>query len=449
MADDKNTTRPLGGVSSPSLTRRGLIGGTGALATAASVGTLLARASPLFAQDAGATLKIGVMGPFTGPASRTGNSFKSGFALALEDAKAQGLLPLTIDGKKVGVELVYVDTQSDPEKAVKAVTDAINREGVKIMVGGWHSSVAMAVMDAEIPYKILHIGNQGESQYISAKINKDPSKYRGWFKGWPAPPIFAGLYGPPLQHFVESGAWAPATKKAAVLVEDTDYGRGWGEALHDSLAKAGFDPLPYDVTALDETEFTPLLTKYKAQRVSIVAMTSTGNVSASNFVKQYHNQRLKALLLAHGLTWFSEWYQLTGDASNYAVTADSPRVINDAQQAWFDRWKKKYNEDPSIAAGGQMYDYLMMTLTILQKAGTLDFDKLVETTYDTPYKGIWQYYQFAREAGPNALAPGEVMTGPFMKGFFFPMVQLMNGDAPIIWPLEFAKAKFQSPPWLA
>ena len=40
------------------------------------------------------------------------------------------------------------------------------------------------------------------------------------------------------------------------------------------------------------------------------------------------------------------------------------------------------------------------------------------------------------------------MTGEFMKGFFFPMVQLMDGKAQVIWPLEYAKAQFQEPPWL-
>ena len=429
----------------PGLSRRGFLAASGAGAAA----SLLLPSGHVRAATTGETLKIGVMGPFTGPASRTGDSFKKGFAMALEDAAKHGLTPVKIEGQPHDVELVYIDSQSDPEKAVLAETDAINRQGVKFLVGGWHSSVAMAVMDVEAPYKLVHIGHMGEAQTIDEKINKDPQKYAGWFKGWPAPPIFAGLYGPPLKYFLEQDLWQPANKKAAVLVEDTDYGRGWGDALHDSLQQAGFDVLPYDVTALDETEFTPLITKYKAQRVSLVAMTSTGSVSASNFVKQFRSQNLKALLLGHGLTWFSEWYKLTGDASDYTVTADSPRVIAPWQQAWVDRYKAKYDEDPSIAACGHMYDYLLMGLTILNKAGTLDFDKLAQTTVDTPYKGVWQYYQFAREKGPHAMAPHEIMTGDFMKGFFFPMVQLMNGNAPVIWPLEYAKQKFESPPWLS
>jgi branched-chain amino acid transport system substrate-binding protein len=374
------------------------------------------------ARAASEPLKIGSTGPFTGPASRTGHEFKNGVAMALEDARAAGDLPLVIDGEQRDVEIVYIDSQSSPEKAVKAVTDAITREGVQFIANGWHSSVAMALLEAEASYKIVHLGHLGSSQFISEKINQDPQKYRGWFKGWPAPPVFAGLYGPPLKHFIE----------AAIEI----------------LSKVGFEVLPYDVTALEETEFSPLLTKYKAQQVSLVAMTSTGNVSVSNFVKQFRQQDVKGLMIAHGLGWFSEWYELTGEASNYAVAIDSPQVIDDEQAKWVDRYKAKFGIDPGIAASGITYDYMRMAFKVLNKAGTLDFDTLVETVYANPYRGVWNYYQFAREPGPNALAPGEVMTGEFMKGFFFPMVQLMDGKARVIWPIEYAKAEFQEPPWL-
>jgi branched-chain amino acid transport system substrate-binding protein len=416
-------------------------------ATGAASAAFMVAGGALRAQGAG-PLKIGSMGPFTGPASRTGDEFKNGVALALEDAKAEGDLPLTIDGEQRDVEIVFIDSQSSPEKGVRALTDAISRQGVQFIANGWHSSVAMAAIDAEVPYNIVHIGHLGETQYLSEKINTDPQKYRGWFKGWPAPPKLAGLYGPPLQNFIESGAWQPKNMKAAILVEDTDFGRGWGDAIIESLSGAGFEVLPYDVTSLEETEFSPLLIKYKAQQVSLVGMTSTGNVSASNFVKQFRQQNVQALLLAHGLSWFSEWHELTGDASNFALAIDSPHVIADWQREWVERYKDKFGIEPGIAASGITYDYMRMALKILNLAGTLDFDTLVNTVYDNPYRGVWNYYRFGREASEDALAPNEVMVGSFMEGFFFPMVQLMDGEAKVIWPKEHAAAEFQAPPWL-
>jgi branched-chain amino acid transport system substrate-binding protein len=123
-------------------------------------------------------------------------------------------------------------------------------------------------------------------------------------------------------------------------------------------------------------------------------------------------------------------------------------VIADFQRDWVARYKDKFGIDPGIAASGITYDYMRMALKVLNKAGTLDFDRLVQTIYDTPYKGVWNFYQFPKEANENALAPNEVMTGGFMEGFFFPTVQLMDGQAKVIWPLDYAAAEFQAPPWL-
>jgi branched-chain amino acid transport system substrate-binding protein len=408
---------------------------------------LMAVARGVRAQDTG-PLVIGSMGPFTGPVSRTGDEFKNGVAMAIEDARADGTLPLVIDGVERDIEVVFIDSQSSPEKAVRAVTEAITRQGVRFICNGWHSSVAMAVIDAEAPFRIVHLGHLGETQYLSEKMRSDPEKYRGWFKGWPAPPMLAGLYGPPLRHFIDSGAWRPESMKAAVLVEDTDFGRGWGDAAIASLSASGFDVLPYDVTALDETEFTPLLLKYRAQQVSLVAMTSTGNVSVSNFVKQFRQQNIKALLIAHGLGWFAEWHELTGDASDYAVAIDSPHVIAPWQEEWVARYRAKFGFDPGIAASGITYDYFRMGLEALNSAGTLDFDTLVETIRKMQYKGVWNLYDFAEEPNERALAQNEVMVGGFMEGFFFPMVQFKGGKAHIVWPLEHAKKEFEAPPWL-
>jgi branched-chain amino acid transport system substrate-binding protein len=145
-----------------SVSRRRFLEATGAAGGAAVF--LVAKPAFLRAQDMGEPLKIGSFGPFTGPASRTGDEIRNGVELALEDARAAGDLPLTIDGQKRDVEIVWIDSQSSPEKAVKAVQDAITRQGVQFLANGWHSSVAMAITDAEAPYRIVHIGHLGESQ---------------------------------------------------------------------------------------------------------------------------------------------------------------------------------------------------------------------------------------------------------------------------------------------
>lgn len=425
------------------LNRRQLLASVpvGLMAATASFGAWSASA------DTG-PIKIGCLAPFTGPSSRTGENIRQATMMAIEDARADGEVPLTVDGEKRDIEIVLVDDQSDPEKGVRALRDAVSNQGVQFMLNGWHSSVALATMEVEADLGIVHLGNLGESQSIAEKINSDPKRYSGYFKSYSSPASFSVLYGAPLNYFRDKGLWKPANLKAAVLVEDTDYGRGWGESLVASLKSAGYDVGGFDVVPFEETEFSSIITKYRAQQVSLVATTITASVGAANFVKQFRAQKLKALLVSHGLTWFSEWHDLTGEASDYNVTMDSPAPLAPWQLDWIKRFKAKYGEEPSITASGLPYDYTRMAIKAINQAGTLKRDALIETIRSMSYKGVWNLYKFAKEPGPNAVSSNEVLTGPFMEGFFFPMVQLIGGERKVIWPIEFATTQFVSPPWL-
>ncbi len=85
----------------------------------------------------------------------------------------------------------------------------------------------------------------------------------------------------------------------------------------------------------------------------------------------------------------------------------------------------------------------------MNKAGTLDYDKLVETARNIDHQGVWHRYNFANsQDNENALCTNEVQVGGFEEGFFFPMVQLKGGNAEIVWPLEHAEKKFEQPPWI-
>src|SRR3546814_8639333 len=68
-----------------------------------------------------------------------------------------------------------------------------------------------------------------------------------------------------------------------------------------------------------------------------------------------------------------------------------------------------FGEEPSLAPAGQQgYDYMTVGLKVLQEAGSLDYEKLVETARAIDHQGIWQHINFAEEKGENALCPGEV-----------------------------------------
>ena len=415
--------------------------GTGALALA--LGTLVADLGGTQAVAA-EPIKIGVMGPHSGPSARVGEDIKNGVNMGREEARAAGDLPVTVGGEKRDFEFVWVDSESSPEKGIRAVRRAITEEKVDLLMFGWHSSVGLAVIDVSAEYNKIHFGPLPATSGISEKIIKN--NYTHYFKGWPVIGAMAEQYVVALNDWKAKGLWDPKVKKAGVLVEDSDWGAGWGASIKKKLVESGWEIIGEDVTKMDETAFGPIMTKYRALGATLVGFTFNNPASVYAAVKAHADAGVPGMLFADGMGWFPEWYKGTGDAASYAVSMDSPRAITDKQKAWMKRYRDKFGSDASPASAGHAYDYTRMLAKGLAKAGTLDTKKLSDTLLNLEYTGTWQHYAFSKKEGDHAMAPYEVKTGPFMKGFTFPLVQYYNGESKVVWPEEFAGDKFRPPP---
>ena len=414
----------------------------GVLALAFGVFTTVVGGSiPASAAD---NIKIGVMGPHSGPAARVGQDIQEGVSFALEDARAAGDLPVTVDGEARDIEFIWVDSESSPEKGVRAIRRAITEDEVDLLMFGWHSSVGLAVIDVSAEYGTVHFGSLPATDGISRKILDEG--YTHYFKGWPVIGAMAEQYVVALNDWKDSGLWDPAVKKAAILIEDSDWGRGWGNSIRTKLEESGWEVVSEDVTKMDETGFGALMTKYRALGATLVGFTYNNPASVFAAVKAHADAGLEGMLFAEGMGWFPNWHEGTGDAANFAVSMDSPRALTDTQMEWLARYNEKYGHDASPASGGHAYDYARMLINGMAEAGTLDSATLSDVLLNLEYTGIWHHYAFAKAAGDSAMAPYEVKTGPFMQGFSFPMVQYNNGESKVIWPPEHAEAEFQAPP---
>ena len=88
------------------------------------------------AEDAN-TFTLGVLGPFSGPSARTGEEFKGSVTMAMD----------AIDWKigDYNIEVVWIDSQSDPAKATNAYEQAVVQDGIQAGIINWHSSVSRCV----------------------------------------------------------------------------------------------------------------------------------------------------------------------------------------------------------------------------------------------------------------------------------------------------------------
>ena len=388
-------------------------------------------------------LKVGVMAPFTGPSAQTGNEFKSVSTMAFDNI-----------GNQIGdykIELIWIDSQSDPAKAAAAYAEAVERKGMEVGILNWHSSVAISVMDVAAQYKVPHLFAFGAAPIIDEKYKSDPEKYQYWCgKGWPVPAKLTLGYTECIQNAIDKGLWKPEKKMAAIYGEDTDWGRSQGEALTQEFKKIGWEVLSQDYFPPTQTDFYPLLSKWRKEGVSVIAGTSTSAPAITALVKQADEVSLGAVIIADGLGWVGDWYKLTGAASNNVLDM-IPALTTPEAKKWAEDVEKRFGYKPSPSASGLAYDWSNFAIKVFkrtfEKHKELNRTTILEVFQNEVIPGKLTYskadgalimneYRFSPETIPDAVVARD--------GFYFPVLQYENGQGHIVYPDDWKDQDFKA-----
>jgi len=394
------------------------------------------------AEEATQTFKLGVLGPFSGPSARTGDEFKASVNMAFGDIDWQ------ICNYKI--EPVWIDSQSDPAKAAQAYEQAVVQDEIQAGILNWHSSVAVSAMEITAKYQIPHFFGFGATETVNEVFDSDPEKYGYWMtKGWPTPKKLSISYVQALEDAISSGTWTPAEKTVAIYGEDTDWGRSFGTAIKEQLENVGWTTVAEEYFAIDQTEFYPLLNKFVDLNPAVIAGTSTAAPAFSAFIKQADEVGLESLIIADGLGWFGEWYDLTGSSSNYVID-QIPGWATAEGQAFAERFEAEQGFPPSPSAGGLSYDgsnfFISVAKAVNREAGELTSEAIYNFVKDNVWTGDWAYtegivmnrYEYRPDTIPDPVVG---------KGYYiFPVLQYMDGEGSIIYPPEWAVKELESKP---
>ncbi len=305
-------------------------------------------------------------------------------------------------------------------------------------------------MEVTAKYKIPHFFAFGATELVNEKFNSDKEKYGYWMaKGWPDPSKLSIAYVNTLEDAIKAGTWTPSEKKVAISGEDTDWGRSFGGAIKTQFEDAGWTVVSEDYFTKEQTEFTPLLTRYKDEGVPVLVVTSTIPPSISAFLKQADEIGLKSLIIADGLGWVGEWYDLTGSSSDY-VLDQIPGWTTEAAKKFAADFEKKCGITPSPSSGGLTYDHANFFIKILQTT-LQDYGELTsETLYKTGKEKLWtgqltytdgivmSEYKYTEDTIPDMVVG---------QGYFiFPVIQYHGGKATVIWPDEWKTGNIEAKP---
>jgi len=385
--------------------------------------------------------KIGVIGPFTGPAARTGEEFKDAITMAMEEINYQ------VGDYKL--EIVWIDDESDAAKGALHYEQAIVKDKIDVGFMDWHSWVSVSCMDIAAKYRMPHFFSFGAVDTVNKKVKADYDKYKYWVgKAWPTASLLTAAYVETVNEAIKSGLWKPRNQKFAIYGVDNDWGRNFGAGIKKQFIDSGWTATSESWVAIGESDFYPMLSKLKSEDVSLIAGTMSDPSSIASFIKQTREVGLKCLIISDGLGWVGEWYNLVGDASDY-VLDQIPQWTTPAAKKFASDFQKKFGFQPGPSAAGMCYDWTHFLIKVMKKTleaygdlSTESFRKVADE-YVIPGKLtytegiIHKEYKYTPQTFPDPVVD--------QQHYIFPVIQYFGGKGKIVWPSAWKEQDLQIP----
>ena len=198
------------------------------------------------------TIKVGVMGPFTGNASSYSKT-QIGLMAYFKHINDQG----GIHGRKF--EIVQEDTACAPAKGIAAAKKLIHQDEVFYLHGNSCSGVAMAVKPTVsptgIPWIIAHA--------VNPKITMPVNEKKSIFHGVPAGPA----YGSTMGKFVMS---KPGVKRVAMIAHTNDWAKSYCDPAIAYIKSQGLDLIMDLAMERGQTDSTAQVLKLKEAKPDFV-----------------------------------------------------------------------------------------------------------------------------------------------------------------------------------
>ena len=320
-------------------------------------------------------IKIGVIGPMSGPNAPYGSFEWRGASLATAQINAAG----GILGRKV--ELVRGDSECTPVEAVLAAQRMISKDHVPFMLGDICSAATLALEPIVENAKVVLLNAASSDPDITYKAGV--GGYHWTFRNYPTDEQRAGIvlkYATQRQHL----------HKFAILAVDNDYGRGEIKLSKKYFGRYGIKVTSEDYFEQSTTNFLPVLTKIKASGAKAILMYGYG-ASTRLIARQMVELGMagKVTLVGNGDYTESATIQAAPSALEGAIEAAawSEKYDNARSLKFVSEYKAAYHgESPNVHAYTH-WETMYLLAAAIRKAGTTSPAAVRKALAGITYKG--------------------------------------------------------------
>ena len=315
-------------------------------------------------------IRIGVVGPHTGPAAYDGQSTLIGAQVAADEINAAGGL---LGGRKI--EIVAADSRGIPAEAVSAYRKVVTQDKVVAVDCCWFSSSTIAALPTIEELKVP------TSTGVAFLPDAKQTKLTYLFKFAQTPNLES--------RFVDYWVKKLNIKKVAFMARNDDWGRATSGVYQARLKELGGTVVSSDFYTPGEKDFYSFLTKVKALAPEAVNFVDISGPVATQ-VKQMGELGLAARALGSDGPITDAFIKLAGKAAEgiplvvrYGASLDTPR--NKTFVTAF-RAKRGGEEPDQYAQAG--YDSVYLHAEAIKRAASTDAAKIREALLKSDYTSV-------------------------------------------------------------
>lgn len=346
--------------------------------------------------DEAATIKIGGLGPLTGPLAIYGVTATNGSKLAFEEINKNG----GILGKQV--EFVLFDEKGDSTEAVTVYNRLVD-EGVVALVGDITSKPSLAVAEIAAQDNMPMITPTGTQFNIT---EAGPNVFRVCFTDPYQGVILANLAKNNLK----------ANTVAIMVNNSSDYSDGVAEAFIKEAERLGLKIVAKEGYAEGDKDFRAQLTKVAATNPDVLLVPDYYEQVAL-ITTQAREVGVKSTFIGPD-GWDGVAKALDSSAygaveNSYFTNHYSVEDTNEKVQNFLKAYREKYKDEPS-AFSALSYDAAYLMKDAIEKAGSTDKDAIVKAMKESDFAGVTGHLRFDEKNNPvKAVTVLKVVNGNY------------------------------------
>jgi branched-chain amino acid transport system substrate-binding protein len=369
--------------------------------------------------------------------------------LAIEEINAEG--GVDVGGKKRPLAVEVIDTRDlEPgvpvSEALLAVEKLILDKKADFIVGGpVRSEAALAAMPLLSKYKkvsILTTGVLTPKYHATVAEQYDKFKYCFRIHG-----EAGNLVGEMFANFTELRE-KYGFNNLFIIAQDVSHARGAAKVMEKVAKGQKWNVTGVEIYPTGATDFSMGLLKAKKTKSEIINIWMDMPESAI-LLKQWYDMKLPALPFGSTLAAAEQpgFWEATKGKGEYTLcnvvnAGNAPSEATPWTMKFYNAYAKRWGVEPEGLGSSSSYMAIYVLRDAIERAGSLDSDKVVAELEKTDVMGVYGRLRFDPKSHQviPAKDPKEGAVGSIL--------QWQDGKRVVVYPKSIATGSIQLPPWM-